>query len=162
MRGRLCRLAQIPTLWVCFKFQLVVPKTVLSNWLLLNHLMCLDDLIIALWVYLWNFKLQELTQMLYEDLIKSTLTSLLEGRAVEDLENYRRLSRNNKLSRSAKDSQKDSLLSRIADQSSDFITMTFDEAVAGVWSLQQFFQQNIFFDGTCKTLYLGFSAWRFC
>ena len=69
--------------------------------------------------------------MLSEDLIKSTLTSLLEGSAVEDLENYRRLSRNNKLSRSAKDSQKDSLLCRIADQSSDFITMTFDEAVAG-------------------------------
>ena len=70
--------------------------------------------------------------MLREDLIKSTLTSLLEGSAVEDLENYRRLSRNNKLSRSAKDSQKDFLLSQIADQSRDFITMTFDEAVAAL------------------------------
>ena len=76
-------------------------------------------------------KISDVTD-LTQDLIKSTVTSLLEGSAVEDLENYRRLSRNNKLSRSAKDSQKDSLLSRIADQSRDFITMTFDEAVAGV------------------------------
>ena len=76
-------------------------------------------------------KISDVTD-LTQDLIKSTVTSLLEGSAVEDLENYRRLSRNNKLSRSAKDSQKDSLLSRIADQSRDFITMTFDEAVAAL------------------------------